>query len=537
MMNGDKPFLCPVAGCGMRFTNEDHLNVHSKKHEMSLVLNPEEPSSSSSLAPQFVDQTPTPTKFLKNYDEISLFQDLPKNPFDDAYKKALDPYVASLLPGPQTGELNTPTLIMTDIPKSTTATAPSPLAAVDKTLGSESLKPSPLAKPENTNAAALDLSGKTIVSSNQPSGIATESVRKTLAARLASNANNASQNKQPKQEKVTPDPIVTKPQPQPSHSNTSTVPSSAIPSILPSLGQNFELMEVKQEPAELMDMAVDPQQQCTMQVLLQLPSGETVPISIPATINKLQDVKSIQNQQVDVQSLQPKPVASQNTNMVLKQRLKAQLQNQLSPTSKTPTQVLTSQNTFIPAASATPTVSGVGSSHVIGGQQVILTDSVSPVMMVHSPGSELNLSDSSDYSMDSHGRLTLSPEDGNTEERRRKFLERNRAAAARCRQKRKHWISNLERKADELTSTNTKLMQEVRLLRGEVAQLKTLLLAHKECPVTQQQKSQGQLPISLDSGAQGLSEMAQVVPNATTGQGQFVTTVILEPQNNDVNNK
>ena len=39
-----------------------------------------------------VDQTPTPTKFLKNCDEIGLFNELtvPKNPFDDAFKQATD---------------------------------------------------------------------------------------------------------------------------------------------------------------------------------------------------------------------------------------------------------------------------------------------------------------------------------------------------------------------------------------------------------------------------------------------------------------
>lgn len=36
---------------------------------------------------------------------------------------------------------------------------------------------------------------------------------------------------------------------------------------------------------------------------------------------------------------------------------------------------------------------------------------------------------------------------------------------------------------------------EVSLLRGEVAQLKTLLLAHQDCPITLQQKSQGQLAL------------------------------------------
>ena len=36
------------------------------------------------------DQTPTPTKFLKNCEELGLFQELSKNPFDDSFKKALD---------------------------------------------------------------------------------------------------------------------------------------------------------------------------------------------------------------------------------------------------------------------------------------------------------------------------------------------------------------------------------------------------------------------------------------------------------------
>ncbi len=40
------------------------------------------------------------------------------------------------------------------------------------------------------------------------------------------------------------------------------------------------------------------------------------------------------------------------------------------------------------------------------------------------------------------------------------------------------------------------LQGEVSLLRGEVAQLKTLLLAHKDCPITLQQKSQGHLALT-----------------------------------------
>ncbi|KAK2836749.1 hypothetical protein Q7C36_014618 [Tachysurus vachellii] len=78
--------------------------------------------------------------------------------------------------------------------------------------------------------------------------------------------------------------------------------------------------------------------------------------------------------------------------------------------------------------------------------------------------------------------------DEDPDERRRKFLERNRAAASRCRQKRKIWVVSLEKKAEELTHTNLQLQNEVTLLKSEVIQLKQLLLAHKDCPVTLRQR-------------------------------------------------
>ncbi|XP_056255842.1 cyclic AMP-responsive element-binding protein 5-like isoform X2 [Seriola aureovittata] len=74
------------------------------------------------------------------------------------------------------------------------------------------------------------------------------------------------------------------------------------------------------------------------------------------------------------------------------------------------------------------------------------------------------------------------------DERRQKFLERNRAAATRCRQKRKLWVSSLEKKAEELTHTNLQLQNEVTSLRSEVGQLKQILLTHKDCPVTARQR-------------------------------------------------
>ncbi|XP_054280337.1 cyclic AMP-dependent transcription factor ATF-7-like [Macrosteles quadrilineatus] len=71
------------------------------------------------------------------------------------------------------------------------------------------------------------------------------------------------------------------------------------------------------------------------------------------------------------------------------------------------------------------------------------------------------------------------------ETKRRKFLERNRAAAMRCREKRKFWVATLEQRAEKMMTANQQLQLEVGALRAEVAHLKTLLLAHKDCPVTQ----------------------------------------------------
>ncbi|XP_023815639.1 cyclic AMP-responsive element-binding protein 5 isoform X2 [Oryzias latipes] len=87
------------------------------------------------------------------------------------------------------------------------------------------------------------------------------------------------------------------------------------------------------------------------------------------------------------------------------------------------------------------------------------------------------------------------------DERRQKFLERNRAAATRCRQKRKLWVSSLEKKAEELTHTNLQLQNEVTSLKSEVGQLKQILLTHKDCPVTaRQREAQGYPPAGVSPG-------------------------------------
>ena len=56
---------------------------------------------------------------------------------------------------------------------------------------------------------------------------------------------------------------------------------------------------------------------------------------------------------------------------------------------------------------------------------------------------------------------------GNIDEKRRKFLERNRAAAQRCREKRKQWINNLQSEKYNIQEENNKLHVSARKLNDK----------------------------------------------------------------------
>jgi ATF/CREB family transcription factor len=64
-------------------------------------------------------------------------------------------------------------------------------------------------------------------------------------------------------------------------------------------------------------------------------------------------------------------------------------------------------------------------------------------------------------------------------------------AALKCRQRKKQWLANLQSKVEMFSNENDALTAQITSLREEVVNLKTLLLAHKDCPVTQQQGMHG----------------------------------------------
>jgi hypothetical protein len=55
----------------------------------------------------------------------------------------------------------------------------------------------------------------------------------------------------------------------------------------------------------------------------------------------------------------------------------------------------------------------------------------------------------------------------------------------KCRQRKKQWLNNLQAKVEFLTNDNERLQLQSESLKEEIVNLKTLLLAHKECPVAQ----------------------------------------------------
>jgi len=96
-----------------------------------------------------------------------------------------------------------------------------------------------------------------------------------------------------------------------------------------------------------------------------------------------------------------------------------------------------------------------------------------------------------DEDMDDSEELNADGKKMTDEEKRKNFLERNRVAALKCRQRKKQWLANLQHKVEVFTSENDALATTVTSLREEIVGLKTLLLAHKDCPVSQAQGISG----------------------------------------------
>lgn len=67
------------------------------------------------------------------------------------------------------------------------------------------------------------------------------------------------------------------------------------------------------------------------------------------------------------------------------------------------------------------------------------------------------------------------------EEKRKNFLERNRQAALKCRQRKKAWLTELQKRVEFLTSENERLQGTIVSMRDEVTRLSAVVVAHRAC--------------------------------------------------------
>lgn len=66
-------------------------------------------------------------------------------------------------------------------------------------------------------------------------------------------------------------------------------------------------------------------------------------------------------------------------------------------------------------------------------------------------------------------------------DKRQKFLEKNRIAASKCREKKKKWVHDLEHNKSELERQNFELRLEHRNLINDLSQTKNMLMTHSAC--------------------------------------------------------
>ncbi|KAJ2723114.1 Transcription factor [Coemansia sp. Benny D115] len=118
------------------------------------------------------------------------------------------------------------------------------------------------------------------------------------------------------------------------------------------------------------------------------------------------------------------------------------------------------------------------------------------------------------------------------DEKRRQFLERNRIAALKCRQRKKKQLKELQDRHDYMSEQNNKLRAEYMQMRERSLHLRALLAAHRECLVAQGNGVFGvdNLPISTPTVS------LQPLMFGSASEGEHVKEIIaaIPPANNGV---
>ncbi|KAJ8684474.1 hypothetical protein QAD02_020266 [Eretmocerus hayati] len=368
-----KPFACSIVGCNMSFINEDHLTVHKKKHDMMLNLGINNKNNF------FIDQTPTPTRFIRNCDEVGLFQDLPNdNPFEETFRQAVESGKNDIQAVPMDrnndDSLHTPKVFPHIVEESLPVVSSiSPGRQVQQS--SETL----VVKDDEDRDVKYDVKEAEV--DNHDNAVTDDKEKAEILLMTDPSENN-------------------KP-----HMNLAT----------------------KTPPINT-----------DVQILLKTHDGKIVKLVASA------DEKT-----------QSKPTLAKGGKQSM------------------PDVPILESNFLKPHSTATP-------------NQKSLTAKVKLKEALKRAG---NVSQSHSKKVQRTGmettQIAKAKVNADADFRKRDILERNRASSMRARAKRKAWIEQLQQSLRTANEMNASLQGQLKNLHAQVARLKTLLLAHKDCPITQ----------------------------------------------------
>ncbi|XP_057683995.1 cyclic AMP-responsive element-binding protein 5-like isoform X2 [Corythoichthys intestinalis] len=440
----DRPYVCEAPGCSQRFQFEEHLIIHRQKHAMTLRF------SSSKSDQTFTDDTPTPTRFLQNCEEVGLFQEIEEEFLQEQEKEKEE--------RKQTVSRNGPSCMNQHQLKAQLQQPPLHHPHTHSLL-----------HPQSHAPPSCSLATQRSISSTQ-SGSADSRAPSTL---------------------------------------THSGPVPGLPSSLLQI-RNRQRQPL---PASLPGTLPDPAMQGASAQHMSMEKQMSCIMGIPGPINNPSCSSPQRSKQMMGQHYQHQHPVMPPVNNPTSSLMEIMSQRHQAPPLQHPhhhhnhhhhhhhpqltAPPLGYQQRCHPShpqhLGSHPHPSRNAPAHQSPPAHLPRSSPPAPPLTVPaqiSPQMHACQSPHSQHALQVSGncgrRRRTAEQD--PDERRQKFLERNRAAATRCRQKRKLWVSSLEKKAEELTHTNLQLQNEVTSLRSEVGQLKQILLTHKDCPVTARQR-------------------------------------------------
>jgi len=523
-------FFCSENGCNQTFASKDRLVAHETKHQMTLKLGVKGANYLSEALT--VDQTPTPTRFLQYGNQVGLFDELTNpNPFDIDFKAAqkegskarranqtfsqisslnANKPMHMLALSPVTGGL-TPTNFF--MPPSLIP-SPQPLQALQAAHAGFSGGNSPMAIPTNhlLSPTLMPYPGLiSVMSESQRAAAAMFAANVSAASSPTVAINNPFLNNQ-LGSYTTVNPVQNENETQNNNQVTTTVSSKIIKNsetTITETTKNFPTREERSASAVTTSSITSDYHQlkdnlprtynnsCSPSSSVKSSTGLSLSIPPHGSAQLAPPPTSTINPQFHVSSnnfTSEKNIVTHENKLDAKQKLKETLK--------------TNNPRLVKEDSLKSTVDSEATNSSTKKEQALKQDKVQT--------SKKEATEQQQLTTTTGRRRGRQSKDIDPDIKRQRFLERNRAAASRCRNKKKKWVCNLETKAKTLQQTNLVMQTEIAALKDEVATLKQLLLSHRDCPVTKMQQQSMQMS--------GIKFDLLTQPVATTQHDEQVAT-------------